>query len=58
MSTVEHARDRPATARPSSTLDSRFNSLDTLAKDTEVDARLAALKAGRAGLGGEADGGF
>ncbi|HTJ68691.1 MAG TPA: PspA/IM30 family protein [Actinospica sp.] len=31
-----------------STLDSQFNSLDTLAKDTEVDARLAALKAGRA----------
>jgi phage shock protein A len=31
-----------------STLDSQFNNLDTLAKDSEVDDRLAALKAGRA----------
>lgn len=44
----EEARVQGQAELAASTLDSQFNSLDTLAKDTEVDARLAALKAGKA----------
>jgi len=43
----EEARVQGQAELAASTLDSQFNSLDTLAKDTEVDARLAALKAGK-----------
>lgn len=44
----EEARVQGQAELAASTLDSQFNNLDTLAKDTEVDARLAALKAGKA----------
>lgn len=43
----EEARVQGQAELAASTLDSQFNNLDTLAKDTDVEARLAALKAGR-----------
>jgi phage shock protein A len=44
----EEARVKGQAELAASTLDAQFNSLDSLAEDFEVDARLAALKAGGA----------
>jgi len=43
----EEARVRGAGELAASSLDAQFESLDNLGELTEVDARLAALKAGR-----------